>query len=245
MSDIILALRSRIRQAGLLSELSKLRHNVVTASHHRNDLLNAAQPYTVPVLIFDEGNADVSLRALARSLKQQHKRFRILAWCDNLSHAMDLRLHEKAIDGFLLSHSEIDEIEKAVRTVTMGSTYVPSLLNEATKRYRKLNEIHPLFSGLSRRESQIFQLIATGLTVPEIATRLFISRKTVNTFRYRLFRKLHVEGDVQLAHLAYQHGLLTPSLLKRLAMYPQPPQPLVTERVAQLVADTTSQDYQP
>ncbi|WP_185960665.1 LuxR C-terminal-related transcriptional regulator [Aliidiomarina halalkaliphila] len=245
MSDIILALRSQIRQAGLLSELTKLKHNVVTASHHRNDLFKAAQPYKVPVLIFDEGNADISLRALARSLKQHHKRFRILAWCDNLSHAMDLRLHEKSIDGFLLANSELDEIEKAIRTVTIGSVYVPTLLAEATKRYRKINEIHPLFSGLSRRESQIFQLIATGLTVPEIANRLFISRKTVNTFRYRLFRKLHVEGDVQLAHLAYQHGLLTPSLLKRLAMYPQLSLPAANESMTQQVAERKSLSYRP
>ena len=65
-----------------------------------------------------------------------------------------------------------------------------------------------MINSLSERELQVTQMLGRGIRVVEIAKHLNISSKTVNTFRYRIFQKLGVAGDVELTHLAIQSGLV-------------------------------------
>ena len=64
------------------------------------------------------------------------------------------------------------------------------------------------FEGLSEREFQVLLMTTAGRSSQEIAEQLFISPKTVNTYRYRLFEKLGVDNDVGLTHLAIRYGVI-------------------------------------
>jgi two-component system, NarL family, invasion response regulator UvrY len=64
------------------------------------------------------------------------------------------------------------------------------------------------FDQLSERELEITLMLTKGDKVPDIATYLNISAKTVNTYRYRMFDKLKVSTDVELTHLALRHKLI-------------------------------------
>ena len=64
------------------------------------------------------------------------------------------------------------------------------------------------FSHLTQREMQIWLMVAQGQNQQDIADSLCLSSKTVSTYRYRLYEKLNVQNDVELAHLAIRHGIL-------------------------------------
>lgn len=64
------------------------------------------------------------------------------------------------------------------------------------------------FASLSERELQIMMMITKGQKVNEISEQLSLSPKTVNSYRYRMFSKLNINGDVELTHLAIRHGML-------------------------------------
>ena len=64
---------------------------------------------------------------------------------------------------------------------------------------------------LSKQESKVAELLSWGADKKQIADRLFVSVKTVNTYRYRIFEKLAVDSDVKLTHLAMRYGLINPS----------------------------------
>ncbi len=64
------------------------------------------------------------------------------------------------------------------------------------------------FADLSERELQIMMMITKGQKVTDISEQLNLSPKTVNSYRYRLFSKLDISGDVELTHLAIRHGML-------------------------------------
>ncbi|EOF6739562.1 response regulator [Salmonella enterica] len=75
-----------------------------------------------------------------------------------------------------------------------------------------LSQIEPAktetpFASLSERELQIMLMITKGQKVNEISEQLNLSPKTVNSYRYRMFSKLNIHGDVELTHLAIRHGL--------------------------------------
>ena len=67
------------------------------------------------------------------------------------------------------------------------------------------------FDELSEREMQIALMIVGCQKVAEISEKLFLSPKTVNSYRYRIFEKLSIDSDVELTHLAVRYGLVDPS----------------------------------
>jgi DNA-binding NarL/FixJ family response regulator len=64
------------------------------------------------------------------------------------------------------------------------------------------------FDALTGREMQVCSLMLAGQRPAAIADRLFITAKTVHTFRYRIYEKLGIKGDLELARLATSHGLI-------------------------------------
>jgi len=64
------------------------------------------------------------------------------------------------------------------------------------------------FGELSEREMQVMLMITSGLNVPEISKRLFLSTKTINCYRYRMFAKLNIKNDVELTHMAIKFSII-------------------------------------
>jgi DNA-binding NarL/FixJ family response regulator len=64
-------------------------------------------------------------------------------------------------------------------------------------------------AGLSKREREVLQFLALGYTNQEIAEKLFLSVKTIETYRARLMEKLQLPSRAELVRFALKHGLLT------------------------------------
>ncbi len=110
--------------------------------------------------------------------------------------------------GYLSKAAAPDEVLKAIRSVNSGQRYLaPEIAQQMA-----LSQISPAtedpFSVLSERELQIMMMITKGQRVVDISEQLSLSPKTINSYRYRLFDKLGVNGDVELTHLAIRYGML-------------------------------------
>ena len=113
--------------------------------------------------------------------------------------------------GYLRKASADTELMEAIRTVHRGDVFLyPSataLLLEDYRGRREDNEDG--FDALSEREREVLGLTAAGYTNQEIADKLVISAKTVDTYRFRLMEKLNLHHRSELVKLALKHGLLT------------------------------------
>lgn len=110
--------------------------------------------------------------------------------------------------GYLTKDAEPQEMIKAIRKVSAGQKYVaPDIAQQIAIGQMNFNDENP-FDQLSERELEISIMLTKGAKVPDIATQLNISAKTVNTYRYRMFEKLNVSSDVELTHLAIRHKLI-------------------------------------
>jgi two-component system response regulator NreC len=115
--------------------------------------------------------------------------------------------------GYLLKETAGLEVVEAVRAVHRSERYlsqrIADLLTEAAFHNLETSlEVSPLES-LSPREREILQLVAEGKTSQEIGKRLFISSKTVDTYRSRLMYKIGVEDMAGLIRFAIQQGLIS------------------------------------
>lgn len=118
------------------------------------------------------------------------------------------RLLQLGARGYLSKDSTPKELVEAIRTVYKGERYLnPKIAQQLALQHLADGNDSP-FESLSERELQVMQMIINGQKAPDIAEKLCLSSKTVNSYRYRLFDKLKVESDVELTHLAIKYGLL-------------------------------------
>ena len=111
--------------------------------------------------------------------------------------------------GFLTKGAGSDEMVRAIRCVHAGQRYIaPEIAQQiALAQVTGRTDENPIQS-LSERELQIMLMITKGEKAQNIAERLNLSSKTVNSYRYRMFEKLNVGGDVELTHLAIRHKMI-------------------------------------
>ena len=117
---------------------------------------------------------------------------------------------EVGASGYLLKGAELAELELALRAVARGETYLtPAVAKYAIKAYREKSEgpSGPLMK-LSMRQREILQLIAEGQTTKDIAQRLNLSVKTVETHRSQLMERLDIHDVPGLVRFAMRVGLI-------------------------------------
>ncbi len=118
------------------------------------------------------------------------------------------RLLQAGAVGYITKGSSIDEMVQAIRAVYAGQKYLSPEVAQQLALKHLTNQDDSPFDSLSERELQVMIMITNGQKVQEISDKLCLSPKTVNSYRYRLFEKLGVDGDVELTHLAIRHGML-------------------------------------
>ncbi len=121
------------------------------------------------------------------------------------------KIMQAGAQGFLSKDAEPLEMINAIYKVNSGQKYIsPDIAQQIAIGQLDKSRDNP-FGDLSERELEITMMLTRGVKVPEIARRLNISTKTVNTYRYRIFEKLDVGGDVGLTHLALRHKIIQTS----------------------------------
>jgi two-component system invasion response regulator UvrY len=115
--------------------------------------------------------------------------------------------------GYLHKRCSAQELAQAVRQVHSGSRYItPSVASHLIPEGKSTNankgDRSSPFSKLSAREMTVATMMSNGQSIQEVAKKLCISSKTVNTYRYRSFEKLAVKNDIELTHLAIQYKIV-------------------------------------
>nr|WP_256835659.1 UvrY/SirA/GacA family response regulator transcription factor [Pseudomonas oleovorans] len=144
-----------------------------------------------------------------RKLMRSHPDIKVVAVtvCDE--DPFPTRLLQAGAAGYLTKGAALDEMVQAIRLVFAGQRYIdPQIAQQlALKSFQPQNSGSP-FDLLSEREIQIALMIANCHKVQNISDKLCLSPKTVNTYRYRIFEKLSITSDVELALLAVRHGMV-------------------------------------
>jgi DNA-binding NarL/FixJ family response regulator len=114
---------------------------------------------------------------------------------------------EAGASGYVMKTDPLDVLRAALRAAASGNQYVTPTLASSIDGRGAEGQRDPL-DGLSVREREIFQLIAAGRSIGETAREYCISRKTVETHVYRVYRKLGCHNVGDLVRFAAENGLL-------------------------------------
>jgi len=117
-------------------------------------------------------------------------------------------LLRQGASGYLNKGCDPDEIVKAIRTVALGRRYITAQVAEMLADGAAGGGSRPAHEQLSERELQVFLRLAKGETVGQIAEGMFLSVKTVSTYRARTLEKLGLETNSDLTYYALKNGLI-------------------------------------
>ncbi len=123
---------------------------------------------------------------------------------------MPKRLIEAGASGYVGKGGDAAELLRAVRDVARGKRYLANGIAQHLALAGIGGESSP-FDTLSPRELEVAMLLVQGIRQEEIAKRLSLSAKTVNTHKSRLFEKLGIQDSIALARLSSQYGLSDPA----------------------------------
>lgn len=119
-----------------------------------------------------------------------------------------VNLMRAGASGYVCKEGAPDQLVTAIRTVTQGRRYISPALGEILAADLNGSGQKSLHSELSEREFQVFCKLAAGQAVSDIANELFLSVKTVSTYRSRILEKMAMKTNADLTYYAIKNGLI-------------------------------------
>ncbi|MGO1463386.1 MAG: UvrY/SirA/GacA family response regulator transcription factor [Marinobacter sp.] len=123
------------------------------------------------------------------------------------------RVMQSGATAYITKGADIREMVRAIRMAHAGQRHIsPEIAQKMALKQLSGDKYEEgessLFDSLSEREMQIAMMVVDCQKVQDISDRLCLSPKTVNSYRYRIFEKLEISSDVELALMAVRYGLL-------------------------------------
>lgn len=162
------------------------------------------------VVLLDVNMPNIGGVETTKRLRQFDENVKILAVSSVSSQPYPSMLLKAGVNGYITKGTPLVEMIKAIKKVYQGSKYFSSDVAEQLADMLLTDNEESPFDRLSEREKQVAMMVVNCQSPQQIADQLFVSVKTVNTYRYRIFEKVGVDSDVKLTHLAMRHGLITP-----------------------------------
>jgi DNA-binding NarL/FixJ family response regulator len=150
------------------------------------------------IILMDINLPDKSGIDLCKEVREKYPSVFVIGLSTFNQQSFIQKMMDNGASGYVLKNATQEELSEAIETVRKGKTY---LSNEASITLQK-KEAHAIV--LTRREKEVLELIADGMTNGEIAQKLFISVTTVDTHRKNLLAKLEAKNTASLIRIATQ-----------------------------------------
>lgn len=169
------------------------------------DLVESLKP---EVVLLDVGLPGADGLTAAREILRRWPAVRLLMISNQVEEHLAAEAFNAGAAGYVGKEQSVDDIVQAVRSVGHGDKYLPPRISPEGVASRQRRSGEGPLGVLSTREREVFDLLVRGYTNEQVAQQLSISRRTVETHRSRILKKLRVHSAVELIRLAARHNLL-------------------------------------
>lgn len=181
---------------------------VVDEASNGQELLEKVFKKDINVVLLDISMPGRSGLDILRDMKRQKPKLVVLVLSMHPEEQYAVQALKEGASGYLTKKSAPDELLTALRKVSSGGKYVSSSLAEKLAYALEKDGEKPPHETLSVREYEVLRMIASGKTVTEIARELFLSPKTISTYRARILEKMRMKNNAQLVRYAIKNRLV-------------------------------------
>jgi DNA-binding NarL/FixJ family response regulator len=216
MIRVILADDHAVVRAGLKAVLSSAKDiEVIGEAKTGSEAVALVERFKPEVVVMDLSMPDLDGTAATKQIVDRKLPTKVLVLTMHAEEDYLVPLMEAGAAGYLVKSAADRELVDAVRAVAHGDVYVRP--NAARVLARNLTKQDPekanreRFEKLTQREQDVLRLVAQGFSAPEIGERLYISPKTVDTYKQRIHEKLGLAHRSDYVQFALKLGLLSPT----------------------------------
>lgn len=164
--------------------------------------------YEPDVVLMDINMPGIGGLEATRKLLQRKSNLKIIAVTMHEDDLFAQRLLKSGAMGYITKGTRVEEILQAIQSVMDGQRYLCSSIAQKLALSHTGEADSSPFESLSERELQVLLMMMDGHSISDISQKLCLSPKTVSTYRTRLYSKLGVQNDIELARLALQYGVV-------------------------------------
>lgn len=181
---------------------------VVDEASNGQEVLEKVFKKDINVVLLDISMPGRSGLDILRDMKRQKPKLVVLVLSMHPEEQYAVQALKEGASGYLTKKSAPDELLTALRKVSSGGKYVSSSLAEKLAYALEKDGEKPPHETLSVREYEVMRMISSGKTVTEIARELFLSPKTISTYRARILEKMRMKNNAQLVRYAIKNRLV-------------------------------------
>lgn len=178
---------------------------VATASNAFEAIEALGKCPDIEVAIVDINLPDISGIDLTEKIRREFPQVKVLAMSTFNERSYISQMIQNGASGYLVKSASKEEIEEAILCAHEGKMYLSAVLQASGNKGYDPTQKLPL---LTSREKEVLQLIAEGMTNPQIAQQLFISLHTVDSHRKNLLTKFEVNNTAGLIKLAAKYNMI-------------------------------------
>ena len=164
------------------------------------------------VIVMDLHMPDLNGTDATREILAENPSIRIIALTSDSDKRFIKQIFQAGAAGYLLKDCAVEELVQAVRTVASGGKYLSATVSNIIiegMASDSANEQTAVKSPLTTRETEVLKSVAEGLSTKEIASRLNMSVRTVETHRHAISEKLQLHSIAELTRYALKQGLIS------------------------------------
>lgn len=184
---------------------------VVGEAANGREALQLIRALAPDVVLMDIAMPELNgLDATAHALRDQSQ-LKVIIVSMHATEAYVIEALRAGAAGYLLKDADAGELERAIRAVARGEHYLtPSVSHHVIERFLQAESSDQAAEALSPRQREVLQLIAEGRSTREMAARLNLSVKTIETHRAQLMQRLDIFDVAGLTRHALRIGLIDP-----------------------------------
>lgn len=210
---VILADDHTVVRAGLKAVLSSAKDiEVIGEAKNGVEAVALAERFKPDVMVMDLSMPDLDGTAATKQIIEKGLPTKVLVLTMHAEEDYLVPLMEAGAAGYLVKSAADRELVDAVRAIAHGDVYVrPAAARVLAKNLTKKDPEkanRERFDKLTQREQDVLRLVAQGFSAPEIGERLYISPKTVDTYKQRIHEKLGLSHRSDYVQFALKLGLL-------------------------------------
>jgi two-component system invasion response regulator UvrY len=172
------------------------------------EALNLASKKNYDMVVLDITLPDGNGLDILKELKSIKPKLKVMIFSVHPEDQYAVRALRAGASGYLTKDSLPDELIAAIRMVALDRKYVSSSLVEKLASGLETGVERPLHHALSDREYDVMHMIASGKRLTEIADELFLSVKTISTYRSRILLKMRMKNDMELIRYSLENRLI-------------------------------------
>lgn len=210
MIRVLIADDHKLFRIGLHKMLRESRElQVVGEARSGEEAVALARELTPNVVLMDICMPGIGGLEATRRITQRQSDIKVIAVTAFEESPYPVQALKAGATGYLTKKVNAEELLKAIKRVFLGKRYLSGEIAQQLAVTSFAEEIDDPFGQLSCREMQIMLMVVNCQKVKEISSNLHLSPKTVNSYRYRIFEKLNVGSDVELALMAVRYGVVS------------------------------------